>query len=220
MPCCVQVYAEATATPSDGPSSSAPARNTLQLMVTGCSATALSVNAVNVVIPRPAGRSIPSVKWSADTQATWQTSIKYSDNQTLPFNVSWSRRDSITSRMSGFVVVTNPTAAAVSIEAATVRPEFGGGDAGTENTLDATCKDTTLAPGASTNCTFTGTVAGAFGCVSQLPETCTRAFFHAECGLVVLYWGGLCCHAVPTRLPYQHASHRQLLLQVGVKVPW
>lgn len=183
---CVQVTAEAAATvlQSDKTAaaatggSSSTARNTLQLYVDGCPATAQSVNTVQVSVSPPVGRTIPSVRWSADTQSEWLTTLKFTDSKQLTYNVSWSRTDALDSRMSGSLVITNPTAAPVSIKSAAVLANFdeSGGNpsagataagtaaahagSGAPPAIDVQCKETTLAPKASVNCRYTGTIPG------------------------------------------------------------
>jgi hypothetical protein len=113
--------------------------------------------------------------------------MRFSDSKQLMFNVSWTRTDAFDSRLSGTVVITNPTSAPVSIKAAAVQVDFsgsernteaaaptallsvtagggGGGGSGDEQlpSLDVQCKESTLAPGASTNCAYSGTIPG--GC--------------------------------------------------------
>lgn len=147
----------------------------LQLYVEGCPATALSVNTVQVSLSPPVGRSVPSVRWAADTQSDWSTTMQYSDSKQLMFNVSWTRTDALDSRLSGTVVITNPTSAPVTIQAAAVQVDFSGSDRDTEAavpaaaksvgdeqlpSLDVQCKEATLAPGASANCGYSGTIPG------------------------------------------------------------
>lgn len=160
-----QVTAEASATPPDSPESSATARNTLQLRVSECSATGLN-STVSIVPSPPEGRSSPSVIWSADTQVDWLNSLDYQESKTLTYNVSWTKVDALTTKLSGDVMISNPTAAAISIKSASVQPEFASSAAGTAAaaaappSIEAQCKDTAVAPGASISCSYSGTVPG------------------------------------------------------------
>lgn len=166
--CSLQVVAEAAATPTDS-SQSGPAtsRNTLQLYVEGCPATAQSLDTVLVTVAPPFGRSTPSVRWAAQTSSDWSTTLKYTDNGTITFNVNLTRVDSETSRLSGSLTVTNPTSAPISLKSAIVLADFSSGsqaggaaNGAPSSSIDAQCKDTTLAPRASVNCSYTGTVSG------------------------------------------------------------
>lgn len=172
----MQVTAEAAATPPNSPSGTSTSRNTLQLYVEGCPATAMSVNTVQVSLSPPVGRSIPSVLWAANTQAEALTTLKFTDSQVMKFNATWTRTDAMDSRMAGSVLVTNPTAAAVTIKSAAVQVSFADNKAAaapgaaapaaaadTWSSIDVQCKETTLAPGASVNCSYSGTIPGRRG---------------------------------------------------------
>lgn len=161
-----QVLAEATATPVGSTQGGSTARNTLQLNVGDCPAVAQSMNTVSVIAQRPVGHSIPSIRWSADTQAAWMTSLKYTDNATIAFNVTLAKLESTSSRLAGTVTVVNPTSAPVNIKSVTVSPDFSSGTgpaaaaAGAPNVLEAECKQTTVLPGSAVNCSYVGTVSG------------------------------------------------------------
>lgn len=157
--------ATAAATPPDNPQGGSSSRKALQVRAEGCPATTQSVDTVSVVVAPPVGRSIPSVRWSADTQTGWDTTLKFTENKTLTYTVTWTKVEAVTSRLSGTVTVTNPTAAPVTIKSATVLPDFTSdgieaGVAGGPQAIDVLCKDTTLAARVSVNCSYTATVAG------------------------------------------------------------
>lgn len=131
---------------------------------------------MQVTVSPPVGRSVPAVRWAADTQSDWSTTMQKSDSKQLTFNVSWTRTEALDSRLSGTVVITNPTSAPVSIQTAAVQVDFSGRDRDTEAaaapaaakstgdeqvpSLDVQCKEATLAPGASMNCAYSGTIPG------------------------------------------------------------
>jgi hypothetical protein len=163
--CLLQVTATAAATPPDNPEGGSSSRKALQVRAEGCPVTTQSVDTVNVVVAPPVGRSIPSVRWSAETQTGWDTTLKFTENKTLTYTVTWTKVEAVTSRLSGTVTVTNPTAAPMTIKSATVLPDFTSdgieaGAAGGPQAIDLLCKDTSLAPRASVNCSYTATVAG------------------------------------------------------------
>jgi hypothetical protein len=165
--CCLhpQVTATATATPPDNPQGGSSSRKALQVRAEGCPATTQSVDTVNVVVAPPVGRSIPSVRWSAETQTGWENTLKYTESKVLNFTVTWTKVEAVTSRLSGTITVTNPTAAPVTFKSVTVLPDFTSdgieaGAAGGPQPIDVLCKDTSLAARASMNCSYTATVAG------------------------------------------------------------